>query len=65
MDYLQQDLENDEYFYKNVVSTFIERVSDMNELMRKTRSTFQEKNKIDKSWLAHKDRYPSGTNCYL
>jgi len=34
-DFLRQDLNNDEYFYKNAPSTFLVRVSDMNEFTRK------------------------------
>jgi hypothetical protein len=34
-EYLQQDLDNDEYFYKNALSTFVARVSDMNDFTRK------------------------------
>ena len=34
--YLQVDLNNEEHFYVNVVSTFIERVSSMDDLKRKS-----------------------------
>jgi hypothetical protein len=33
--YLQVDLENDEEFYKGVVSTFVSKVSSVSELRRK------------------------------
>jgi hypothetical protein len=33
--YLQDDLENDEEFYKGVVTTFVMKVSNMSELKRK------------------------------
>jgi hypothetical protein len=31
-EYLQKDLENDEHFYKEVVSTFSARISSMNDI---------------------------------
>jgi hypothetical protein len=36
--YLQDDLENDEEFYKGVVSTFVAKVSSVSELWRKERT---------------------------
>jgi hypothetical protein len=33
-EYLQEDLQNDEHFYKNVVSTFMVRISIMDDLVR-------------------------------
>jgi hypothetical protein len=44
-DYLQQDLENDEYFYKNDLSTFTTWVSDMNDFKRKQQD-FPSKNRM-------------------
>jgi hypothetical protein len=45
--YLQKDLHNDEFFYKNVMSSFMERMPSMDEITRK-KKIFPSKNRLKK-----------------
>jgi hypothetical protein len=56
-EFLQKDLQTDEHFYKNAVSTFVARISSMDELTR-WKQYFPSKNRLKQiqvGWLGRID----------